>query len=394
MALSLGFMMLGLLAGIFRLMGENSLSTGFLSSLYMLHPLMMVFGFLAAIVMTERVAGVSVIPDMKDSRVPSATVPLIALGVVSEIVGYTLDAPLARYFGASLLLAGCLVFAIVLLRLSSKTGVRLPFHFMILSVLSLSGAAVLSGFSLPAGDISFIMLLLSFPIIFILGERVELTRFTASSSVVSRFTIAYALAAVSVGAFLLASLPSSMPYIDLVSIGTLALLATMALVLYAESENFKLLAKSNLPLQRYVYSHTRVAYVWGMMGLTFALTYFASSFNFDLYDPFIHSLAVGFIGTMLLAHGPVILPSVTGRRLDLATLSKMPLVILTIGNALRIVGDLVLLRYNSMALSYVVGLSGWLILASVILFLREILGKKRSKLTLLEIKIPDAPKPE
>ncbi len=95
--------------------------------------------------------------------------------------------------------------------------------------------------------------------------------------------------------------------------------------------------------------------------------------HIDLYDPFIHSIAVGFVGTMLLAHGPVILPSVTGRRLNAAKLSLLPLGVLTVGNLVRIVGDLIMLDYNATLLEYSIGLAGWLILIAVILFLRQIL---------------------
>ena len=93
----------------------------------------------------------------------------------------------------------------------------------------------------------------------------------------------------------------------------------------------------------------------------------------DLYEPFIHSITVGFVGTMLLAHGPVILPSVTGRRLNAAKLSLLPIGVLTVGNLVRIVGDLIMLDYNATLLEYSIGLAGWLILIAVILFLRQIL---------------------
>lgn len=375
-AVSIIFMILALLTGIFRLMSNDSMSTGILSNLYALHPIIMVFGFLACIVMAERVVGISVIPEIKDSKIPSLMVPLLALGVLSEIVGYTEGPIFFRYIGSAFLFAGCIVFELVLVQLTKKSGVKLPFHFMILSVFPLLGAAVISSMMLPAGQPAFIMLLLSFPMIFILGERVELSKFTSTKSSTKKFQTAFVASILAVASFIIATMLGSYQ-VDVVSFGLLMLLTTLLIVLSAEVSNFRMLAKSNLPLQRYVSLHTRIAYVWGIIGILFAEVYFLSPFSFDLYDAFIHSLAVGFIGTMLLAHGPVILPSVTGRKLESGAISIAPLFLLTFANLLRIVGDVVLNLSYSYSIEVITGLSGWLVLASVILFLREILTKTK-----------------
>lgn len=368
------FLIIALLDGIFRLMTISGISTGILENIYGLHPILMVFGFLACIVMAERVAGIAVIPNLKKSSVPIAMVPLIAFGVVSETIGYTVGPVWSRYLGGALLFAGCLAFIFVLFRLANKTGVKLPFYFMIVSAVSLAGAAILSAFSLPAGNSGFIMLLLSFPLVFILGERVELTRFTSTATVTRRFRLAFALVTSAIALFVLSSFLDSFfeAQITALSVGSTLLFVTLITVLLAESQNFKLLSKSKEPLQRYVFSHTRVAYAWGIFGVALGGIYFADSMQIDLYDPFIHSIAVGFVGTMLLAHGPVILPSVTGRKLDQTKLTLLPLVILTAGNLIRIVGDLSSLAYYSQVIAIIVGLSGWLILIAVIVFLKEI----------------------
>lgn len=378
--ISIIFMMLALLTGIFRLMTDNSISTGILSNLYDLHPIIMVFGFLACIVMAERVVGISVFPELKSSKIAFLMVPLFALGVLGEIFGYTGGPILLRYLGGSLLFAGCIAFEAVLVRLTKKSGIKLPFYFMILSVVSLLGAAALSSAELPAGEPSFIMLLLSFPMIFILGERVELSKFTSTKSSTRRFEAAFVASIFAVASFLIALLLGSYEKETVVvSFGLVMLLVTLLVVLSAEVSNFRMLAKSLQPLQRYVSIHTRIAYAWGFAGIIFGVIYFMSPFNFDLYDAFIHSLAVGFIGTMLLAHGPVILPSVTGRKLESSSISTAPLILLTFANVIRISGDVVLNVSYSYPIEVVTGLSGWLVLASVLLFLREILSKARPR---------------
>ena len=68
---------------------------------------------------------------------------------------------------------------------------------MILSVVSLFPVAIVSAFTVPVDDMGFIMLLLSFPIRFILGERIELVRVVSKSNN-KRFRSAFMLVAFSV----------------------------------------------------------------------------------------------------------------------------------------------------------------------------------------------------
>ena len=374
------FLFFALLDGIFRLMSDNGLGTGLLENFYELHPILMVFGFLASIIMAERVAGISVIPKLNKSAAPLTMVPLILVGIVLEIIGYSTGPEPFKYAGGAFLFAGSIVFIFVLAKLAQNTGAKLPFYFMIASGVSLAASAVLSAFSLPLGNFGFIMLLLCFPLVFILGERVELTRFSSTASANRRFRMAFVLSCVAVTSFVISSFPSS-PEIQAISssLGSLLLLGTIAIVLLGEIQNWQLLLNSKLPLQKYVVSHTRVAYVWGIFGVLLGFLYSADSMRLDLYDPFIHSIAIGFIGTMLLAHGPVILPTVTERNLDANKISILPLIILTSGNLIRIICDLIFLSYTSRTLEVIVGLSGWLILVAVILFLQQILFRSRAR---------------
>lgn len=380
-------MFLALLDGIFRLMSDSGMDTGILRSIYTLHPILMVFGFLACIVMAERVSGISVIPKLAKSRTPLIMVPLILIGVVLEVIGYTTGPILLRYAGGIFLFAGSVVFIFVLAKLAQNSGAKLPFYFMIASGVSLAASAVLSAFSLPLGNFGFIMLLLCFPLAFILGERIELTRFTSKPSANQRFRLAFALSCVGVAAFVVSSF-ANYTKLQLLSsaFGSILLLATIVAILLGEIQNWKLLLMTKQPLQKYVVAHTRVAYAWGIFGLLLALIYSADSMRVDLYDPFIHAIAVGFIGTMLLAHGPVILPTVTGRKLDLNKLSLLPLAILSFGNLIRIGGDIISLTYVSTVLESIVGLSGWLILIAVILFMRQIFSSSVARPHAAEIR--------
>ena len=370
MGLALIFMTFGLLTGIFRLMSLNFIATDTLSGLYGLHSIAMVFGFLAAMIMTERVAGAALIPGAKDLRAHKIMVPSILLGVIAEVLGYMLGTQTVRYVGAILLVAGCLSFLVSLRFLRRNTESKLPFDFMMLSVVALLVAASLSAFSLPIANLGFIMLLISFPILFILGERVELTRLVATAATKTMSRVAFSFAAVSVALFTIGSvqlLPTEANLIFL--LGSLLLFAVFLSVLIAENRNIRQLLKSPRPIQQYVAIHVGMAYMWGLIGMALATAYSLSKYQLNLYDSFIHALTVGFVGTMMLAHGPMILPGIMGRRSRDEKLTFVPLSILTLAVILRIVGELLQLFSDSSFLRSVVALSGWLVLGTVLLFL-------------------------
>jgi len=373
MGVSITFMFLGLLVGVFRLMSLNFLATAIFAGLYGLHSIIMVFGFLAAIIMTERVAGVRMIPGAESFKAPRVMVPLIMLGVVGEMIGYSWQLPIVRYLGALLLVAGCLAFIVTLKFLRKKTEAKPPFDFMTLSVAALMLAAVDSAFTLPVDDMGFIMLLISFPVLFILGERVELTWIISGVKGNTRFKRTILVAAMSIVLFAIGSTARFTTLGDLTFlIGSLLLLMVLISVLITENQNLKVLLNSPRPLQRYVSQHVRVAYVWAVIGLVLAIIYSLSGLGWNLYDPFIHSLTVGFIGTMMLAHAPVILPGILKKNFNEEKLTTLPLGVLTLAVALRMGGDISSSLFYDVNVGLVISFSGWLVLAVVLLFLNSI----------------------
>jgi hypothetical protein len=160
----------------------------------------------------------------------------------------------------------------------------------------------------------------------------------------------------------------------MLTLGFIMLLITVLLVLSVESSNIKRLISAGLPLQKYVSFHVRLAYIWMILGIILAIIYVSALNYFVLYDSFIHSLTVGFIGTMLLAHAPIIFPTVLKKK-TLIVPSFSPLTLLTLGNVIRVGGDIILIITNSNLVRFIVGFSGWLILISFLLFAKEILFK-------------------
>jgi hypothetical protein len=269
MAASLAFMFLTIFVGIFRLMGLNSFPTGILSRLYAVHSIIMVFGFLAIIIMTERFAGVRLIPGAQKLKAPVIMVPSVALGVVAEIFGYAWQILIVRFFGAALLVAGCVAFMVTLRFLRRNSEAKLSFDFMTLSVVSLLLAALVSAFTLPVDDMGFIMLLLAFPVLFILGERIELTRIVSGPKSNAGFKRALVIAAASIVLFAVGSAGGFGLLVNLTFlIGSFLIFVVFVSVLIVEDQNLRLLLKSRRPIQHYVSRHVRVAYGWAWQWFT------------------------------------------------------------------------------------------------------------------------------
>jgi hypothetical protein len=58
------------------------------------------------------------------------------------------------------------------------------------------------------------------------------------------------------------------------------------------------------------------------------------------YDAVVHAIAIGFVLSMVFGHAPIILPAVTGARVQYSGVAYVPLVLLHISVVLRLAGDL------------------------------------------------------
>lgn len=383
-ALGVFALMLGLFAGIFRLMADNGAPDALLTQFYGLHSILMVYGFIATLIMTERVAGLRTLSVKRTLTLTSGFMaPLTWLGSMVYTAGEVSGAKLGLSLGVVLMLIGASAFVATLYMLARLSHLDVPFLYMILSVFSLMLGAVELGFAQPEHDMGMIMLFLCFPVIFIMGERVELMGFLKAVSYRKRFVYSVYALTLSVILFSVSStltiLGRSGPFTRaLTLVGVLPVAVIMVSYYLLERGTFKKLSAAAQPIQKYVVAHTQTAYVWGVIGSVLTAFYLADAPFGRLYDASIHSFAIGFVGTMFLAHGPIIFPTVTGRRLDPSRLNRLPLILLTVATALRVFGDLVAGATHSVAVDTGVWVSGWLILAVVVLFLLTLVRATRA----------------
>ncbi len=94
--------------------------------------------------------------------------------------------------------------------------------------------------------------------------------------------------------------------------------------------------------RRYEYFvlHFVIAVLWGLSSTVFSILYSLSSLTsgilwYGLRDAAIHSFTVGFVGNMILAYAPIMLPGLLTGRTPYTGLSFWPAAYLNLGNALR-----------------------------------------------------------
>src|SRR3972149_272268 len=328
-------MLLALVAGVFRLLALQGMAAQPpLVTVFPFHGEVMVFGFLAVLITTERYLGSLA---FKLNPVVHGMPFLVALGAALKVVGELAGVDLMNTVGSILLAVGIAIYIYLLLAVSRQSAQPLPFRFMVLAALFLLMGDLFSLRGSPVGNINFTLFLLGFPILTILGERVELSRFLAPAVYrggewgLGAWLLAFLLLLVQDGRLLVALWAVLMALVTLPLMGS-----ELALVRVGQTSPQK--------LHRYLGQHLLLAYSWFFLGLVLVIVWAAVRGGSALYDASVHSLAVGFVGTMILAHAPVIAPAILPR-----------------------VGGY-MLQGAGLPLSGVVGVSGLFILAALVAF--------------------------
>jgi len=172
---------------------------------------------------------------------------------------------------------------------------------------------------------------IGFLVLMIAGERLELSRLRRPSATVrGAFYASASIIMIGLGV----SLADFHSGIRLSGVGLLA----VALWLLRYDLVWHTVRQAGLP--RYMAVCLIAGYVWLATGGIF-WTLFAPFFSAGpRYDAMLHSILVGFVFSMIFAHAPIILPSVTGFAMPFQQLFYGHLVLLHISLLLRVGGDL------------------------------------------------------
>jgi hypothetical protein len=129
--------------------------------------------------------------------------------------------------------------------------------------------------------------------------------------------------------------------------------------------------------------HIKIAFLFLFIGIAMALLFNLVGQHFIFYDFVIHGIAIGFIGLTITLYLPLMLPPIIGKTIHFTNFNKIPLILTIISLSIRAVGDFFLIQPSSsfpsfslwhiqssspQIFTYFLGLSGWFIVAAMLVF--------------------------
>lgn len=348
-------MLLGVILGALRLLTLRGIIPTPLADLQLHHGEIMVFGFLAPLILTERYLGAAA---FNLPRVFQLMPLLSALGALLKLLSWITGVAVLNTVGSVSLAIAVLFYVYVLGVVARKSAQPLPFRYMSLGAAVLLAGALLSINRSPAGNPAFTLLLISFPVMTIIGERVELSRFLAPG-VFRR--AGWGLWGVLLGSILLILRITAVESSYLIT--AWALLLALAVVPLVGPE-MTLARAGQKGIYRYLGWHLAFAYLWLLIGLAILAI---GRERYPLYDAGTHALAIGFVFSMIMAHAPVIAPVLLKRNVSETKLSYWPLFLLTVSTFMRVAGNI--LSSVGIQRPLMGAFSGVLALVAIVLFI-------------------------
>ncbi len=308
-------LMLGIWAGLVRVGWPwPSLTSDF----WFAHGPLMVSGFVGTLIAVERAAALG--------RSWGYAAP-----VLTVLGAFLFLAPVPLWIGPALILVGSGMLAAlfaVILRAQPNPATAV----MLLGALAWVLGNLLWLVSYPDLDLDAVVLLwMGFLVLIIAGERLELSRVLRLPRGANLAFLLLADAFVVGAAWAAFRLPSGtvLAGASLVGLSAWLLAFDIARVQIRQRGVSRFIAATLLP-----------GYVWlGAGGLFVALSVIAP---FPLvYDAMLHAVFLGFVISMIFAHAPIIFPAVLGLPLPFRSWFYGHLVLLHVGLALRVAGDLI-----------------------------------------------------
>lgn len=300
----------GLSAGLARLGVWSSLSVPGLADN---HGPLMVLGFVSTAIGLERAVALR--------RVWAFLAPLgTACGAIAILTG----APLAVSGGLFILGTGTLTWIYIMVHQRQSTAAVL---IQGLGAAAALGSALLYIRGLLPQDI--VLWWVGFLLLTIIGERLELARIAFLGRGVEDSILGASLLLMATTAWATA-FPGT---------GRTVGLAILLLIVLTVSQDVarRTIRASGAP--RFMAAAMLAGYGWAVVAGVALL--FARDWKADgTYDVVVHAIMLGFVISMILAHAPVIVPALVHRPLPYHPVMWLPLGILHLSLALRVVGDL------------------------------------------------------
>lgn len=277
-----------------------------------LHGPLMLVGFLGAVIALERAVA---------ARTPWAF--LAPLGSAAGCLTLMAGAP--DVVGRGLMTVAAVILCAIYLRVHRRApGAAVDVEALGAAALLLGDVLWLGG----RGIEDVVPLWLLFPVLTIVGERLELARIAFLDETVETVVEALSGAAVLGGCLLLVG-----PDAQLVT-GP-ALLGLAVVMVYYDVARRTVRADGGV---RFMAASMLAGYVWlALAGAVWSL-WGLEGLGGSAYEIVIHSITIGFAFSMILAHAPVIIPAIVHRTLPYHRLMWLPYVLLHGGLAVRVAG--------------------------------------------------------
>lgn len=357
---------LSLALGLFIGISALALNNGYDASLpvasgILFHPDLMIFGVVGGLLVTEKLELMEKFRLVKGIPVSRPTVLFLFSGVFLASLGIVDGSVLTRYAGLILIFAGSLLF-LFYMSSSRNPGDRWIKRVFAAAIASMSLTAIGNLNALIFDNVKVTYLALLFPIIYVLAERMELgfvsgmkTGIMKAQAFIAWVTILLAFAAAEIHVA---------PYSQALMIASILLLFSLTMVSVRFDPAFRKLRRQGR-FQSFMRAGVLLSFFWLILGLILFVLQVVVGHGF--LDAATHSIALGFIGTFIVAHSPVIFPLTLKKRARQEKVTYLPLIVLTLSNLMRVFGDLA--SHFSGAGFIASYLSGYILLIAIVAFI-------------------------
>ncbi|MER3601607.1 MAG: hypothetical protein C4339_02700 [Nitrososphaerota archaeon] len=370
LALCLG--LIGILLGILWLGALTGLFAG--APFLLLHARVQLYGSLPLFIMG---VAYNLVPRFKNRRLAGRKLAYLSLGLVFVGNLLWLLEPGPEAAGGVLLAAGALLFSLLLLPLLGKPSgvlaVSEPYISLAVLLLPISALLLLPYSSQDpfSNDGLLYLALLGFPTTMIYGIFIRTIHFRDPfrAAVLRKraAAVSFGLHGAALALTLLSLLePRALRYASPLFLGSgLGLVYSVQGFRRLKDERQGRMAERDRVRYQYFSTAFTLALAWLLAGLALGFLYGTLGL-LALRDAFIHSLALGFMGTTIIAYVPILLPPLLTARVPYRGLSRGPVYLFSIASLWRVAGYF---AHDVNSLALLSWLGGPLLLAALLWFL-------------------------
>lgn len=379
------FALIGTFLGTFMLAALSGVPISLGLALFSAHPFLQIYGFIG-----EFVIGVaySLLPRFKIGRIPSLGLGYATFSLLTSAnILFLLSAALATYSAvfssvvSLLILSGSVAFAVQVISLASRPRGGFPETNSLIMLSSIS--LVLISFALLLGEVGLVhadefsaqmilLALLGFAGSMIYSVEIRSVSFRQCDYRKDLARLTSFFQSFAIGLTFLSIFPM-FSFLSIIG-ATLFLAGSLCVILAIRIFEFSrplmyrpAMTKMHFSILRYNEVGILSGSIWLLFGTILGIVLIGTNTTlFFIRDSFIHSIAIGFVGSTIIVFAPMLLPGLIGKRAPVSGLSYGPIALLNSGILLRIMGDSVTSFGSSSGLPIWESFSGPLILGAMI----------------------------